>query len=147
MGGCGTTHAKTFSMAEVYALLCPHTRERRYIGFSSRSALERLKHHLSDDALGPVRDWVRALRPLEPQLEYIARGLSEGEARALELRLIRATRGLLNRPHGPKRPTRRNLTTSYDSNVTPQVDMLKWWRIQINDDLGPWYGPDLRRRL
>lgn len=131
-------------MAEVYALLCPHTGERRYIGYSNVSAASRLKSHLGDDAMGPVRDWVRALRPAVPNLEVIATGLSRDDARALELRLIRSSVGLLNRPCGPRNVVRRVLAASYDSSAMPQVNMLKWWRTQLNDELGPWYGADLR---
>lgn len=140
--GCGMTHAKAFSVAEVYVLTCPLTGAWRYVGFSRVSALQRLRSHLSDDAMGPVRDWVRSLRPLGPGLEYAARDISEPEARALEAKLIRETPGLLNRKRrwvGKRR--------IYDTYVIDGYDWVKWWRTQLNDELGPWHGPDLKRRL
>lgn len=138
MGRHGPCNA--FSVAEVYALTCPVTGSDRYIGMSVRSSWTRYRKHLGPDALAPVRDWVSSLGE-KPGLRIVEGGLSYREAVALERRLILSTPNLLNRQrHGDRK------RVQHDRDVTVCPNMLKWWRLQLNDDLGPWYGADLKRR-
>jgi hypothetical protein len=137
------------NMAEVYALVCPDTGDYRYIGMTRYRSLHRFQSHIGPDALGPVRDWVNALRAAEkrPILRVIATDLTEVEARNLERNLIRRTQNLLNRVGRGKKETKPKRKYERKKNAAARkwvrtlavqarhmpvriggLDTLSWWK-------------------